>query len=229
MRIWTGIAAGMAIAALGAGVASAQSREETEQPAHEVVAFGEGIELRDYEPMIVAEVTVEGSRRRAAQRGFQRLAAYIFAQDRPGMDKPGNGAKAKQDEKIAMTSPVLQDQKIAMTSPVLRDTIETDAGQAWRTRFVMPAKYTMETLPDAPEDITLTTVPARRMAAIVFNGYGASDDLAMMEARLRDWMTEEGHEASGAPEYAFYDGPWVPPAYRRNEVMIPVELPAEDS
>ena len=53
---------------------------------------------------------------------------------------------------IAMTSPVLQDQKIAMTSPVLRDTVETEDGAAWRTRFVMPAKYTLETLPDAPAE-----------------------------------------------------------------------------
>ena len=80
----------------------------------------------------------------------------------------------------------------------------------------------METLPDAPADITLKEVPARRMAAIVFNGYGASEDLAMMEERLLVWMESEDYEAAGAPEYAFYDGPWVPPGSRRNEVMIPV-------
>lgn len=210
---WAWIAAGLGVIALAGGAAVAQNREQTEEPAHEVVAFGDAIELRDYQPMIVAEVTIAGDRRSAARRGFQRLAAYIFAQDRPG---------SKQDEKIAMTSPVLQDQKIAMTSPVLRDTVETDGGNAWRTRFVMPAQYTLETLPDAPSDITLTEVPARRMAAIVFNGYGAREDLAMMEERLRGWMKEQGHEASGAPEYAFYDGPWVPPGSRRNEVMIPV-------
>lgn len=210
------------------GEAKAQSRQSVEEPAHEVLAVDSGIELRDYAPMIVAEVVIVGDQRRMATgRGFQRLAAYIFAQDRPGA-----GRTQSESKKIAMTSPVLQDQtqKIAMTSPVMQDSMvvegAADSGptqnNAWRTRFVMPAEYTMATLPEPPADITLTEMPARRVAAIMFNGYGTSDDLEMMEARLRGWMEEKGHQASGPVEYAFYDGPWVRPQQRRNEVIIPV-------
>ncbi len=196
----------------------AQSRDSIEEPAHEIIARGEGFELRDYQPMIVAEVSIEGERRRATSAGFRRLAAYIFAQDRPLA-----GERQDQGEKIAMTSPVLQDQKIAMTAPVLQDSPADAASSVWRTRFVMPASYTMESLPTPPKDITLTEIPARRMAAVLFNGYGERDDLALMESMLRGWIKEQGYTVSGEVEYAFYDGPWVSGPFRRNEVMLPVE------
>ena len=222
MRILAWLAAGLGLAALGGVMAAAQYRERIEEPAHTVVAAGEGFELRDYEPMIVAEVTVEASQMRARRAGFQRLAAYIFAQDRPGVEK---------GEKIAMTSPVMQDQseKIAMTAPVMQDKVDADgadqtqsANGPWRTRFVMPSQYTLATLPEAPADITLTEIPGRRMAVVMFNGMGRPSDLESMETELRNWMKAQEYKASGAAEYAFYDGPWVPARFRRNEVMIPV-------
>ncbi|MEM7690202.1 MAG: heme-binding protein [Pseudomonadota bacterium] len=196
----------------------AQSRESDEEPEFTVVITEEAFELRDYEPMIVAEVTHKGNRRGASGRSFQRLAAYIFGQDRP------DGG-----EKIAMTSPVIQNrvdagaidqnEKIAMTSPVMHEETETDT---WRMRFVMPAKYTMETLPTAPDDITLTKVPARRVATVKFNGYGSPRDLAQMEEFLSEWIAKKGLTPKGDFEYAFYDAPMVPPQNRRNEVLIEV-------
>ena len=203
-------------AAISAALVPLQADDENEQPVYEAVAEEGPFQLRAYEPMLVAEVTHRGERGRALNAGFRRLAAYIFAQERPGRDE-GEG----QSEKIAMTSSVIVDEtaEIAMTSPVMQD---PGREGAWRTRFVMPRKYTLETLPEAAEDITLTEVPARRMASVRFAGYGSSRNLAVAEEALRDWMEEEGFEAAGAPEYAFYDSPMVPPRYRRNEVLIPV-------
>lgn len=209
-----GIGLGLAIgAATLAGVSYAQSRERSEEPSFRVVKSEEAFELRDYEPMIVAEVTHSGDRRRASGRSFQRLAAYIFGQDRP-----------EGGEAIAMTAPVIQDrvdqnEKIAMTAPVIQEETTTDT---WRMRFVMPAKYTMETLPTAPEDITLTMVPARRVATVKFNGYGSPRDLAQMEEFLTEWIVKQSLTPKGDFEYAFYDAPMVPASVRRNEVMIEV-------
>lgn len=223
---WTkrlGLGVGMALGAAAlASVTLAQSREVGEgggeEPAFTVVKSEDAFELRDYEPVIVAQVTHSGNRREASGRGFRRLAAYIFGQDRP------NGG-----EKIAMTSPVMQDRvdaakvdqdaKIAMTAPVLQEETGTDT---WRTRFVMPAKYTLETLPTAPDDITLTTMPARRVATVKFNGYGSARDLTQMEEFLTEWIAKEGLTPKGDFEYAFYDAPMVPGQYRRNEVLIEV-------
>jgi DNA gyrase inhibitor GyrI len=189
------IAAGLGLAAMGAAAVYAQYRN-TEQPDYALVRAEGDIELRDYPALVVAEVTSSGDRQRASGASFRRLAAYIFAQDRPA------GGEA-----IAMTSPVIQD--------------ETAPGQ-WRMRFVMPSKYTLETLPPAPADITLTQMPARRMAAVRFAGNGGARDLTLMEARLREWMAGERLSPAGEAEYAFYDAPMVPGPLRRNEVLIPV-------
>lgn len=210
LKRWLGI--GLGLIALGGAAAFAQYRD-IEVPSYEVVKSREAFELRDYKPMVVAQVTHKGSRREASSRSFRRLAAYIFGQDRP------NGG-----EKIAMTSPVLQDrvdqnEKIAMTSPVLQDETDTDT---WRMRFVMPAKFTMDTLPTPPADITLTQLPARRVAAVTFSGFGSPADLADMEALLTEWIAGEKLIPSGDFEYAFYDAPMVPGPMRRNEVMIEV-------
>jgi DNA gyrase inhibitor GyrI len=189
------IAAGAGLAAVGAIAAITQARQ-TEEPDYRLVRADGDFSVRDYPPLVVAEVSHAGTRERASGASFRRLAAYIFAQDRP-----------EGGERIAMTAPVLQD--------------ETRPGQ-WRMRFVMPSQYTLVTLPPAPDDIALTQVPARRMAAIRFAGNGEARDLALMEARLRDWMREAGLMPAGEAEYAFYNAPMVPGPLRRNEVLIPV-------
>lgn len=189
------IAAGAGLAAVGAVAAITHARQ-TEQPDYRVLRSDTDFELRDYPPLVVAEVRNSGSRERASGASFRRLAAYIFAQDRP------DGG-----EKIAMTAPVLQD--------------ETQPGE-WRMRFVMPSQYTLATLPTPPADIALAETPARRMAAVRFSGNGSARDLALMEARLRDWMMGAGLMPAGEPEFAFYNAPMVPGPLRRNEVLIPV-------
>ncbi len=197
MKAGRWIAAGLGLAAVGAAVVYAQYRN-TEEPDYALVRADGDFELRDYPALVVAEVTSTGDRQRASGPSFRRLAAYIFAQDRPA-----------GGEKIAMTAPVLQD--------------ETRPGE-WRMRFVMPAKYTLATLPPSPSDITLTQTPARRMAAVRFSGDGGQRDLALMEARLRDWMAGQGLNPSGEAEFAFYDAPMIPGPLRRNEVLIPVAV-----
>jgi len=195
MRLGRWIAAGLSLAVIGTAAVSAQFRQ-TEEPEFALILAQGVYELRDYPALVVAEVTSSGDRQRASGASFRRLAAYIFAQDRP-----------EGGESISMTAPVLQQ--------------ETGAG-IWRMRFVMPAKYTLETLPTAPSDISLTQVPARRMAAVRFSGTGRADDLALREAQLRKWLTGQGITTVSEAEYAFYDAPMVPGPLRRNEVLIEV-------
>ncbi len=195
MKAGRWIAAGIGIALAGAAAVYAQYRN-IEEPDFAIVKADGDFALRDYPALVVAEVTSSGDRQRASGASFRRLAAYIFAQDRP-----------QGGESIAMTAPVLQQ--------------ETSAG-TWQMRFVMPAKYTLETLPPAPADIALSKVPARRMAAVRFSGNGGAADLATHETRLRNWLAGQGIAPDGDAEYAFYDAPMVPSPLRRNEVLIPV-------
>lgn len=216
MAIGRWLAAGAGLAVIGGAVAYAQYRD-TEEPAFDVLLSDGKFELRQYAPMIVAEVTHTGERKRAQGASFRRLAAYIFAQDRPG-------AGPNADATIEMTAPVItsrarEDEKIAMTAPVLQQETALDE---WRTRFVMPAKFTLETLPTPPSDITLTEVPRRRVAAVRFSGNASDSDLIVMEAELSDWLEDQGFRPAGPFEYAFYDAPMVPGPLRRNEVLVEV-------
>jgi hypothetical protein len=136
----------------------------TEEPKYSILqSFGD-IEIRQYEPKIVAETVVYGERNKANSAAFSILAAYIFG---------GNTSVTK----IAMTAPVTQSQpseKIAMTAPVTQQetgqnlAMKTD-GNAWGVQFAMPSQYTLATLPRPKNSrITLREIPGNKVAAIRF-------------------------------------------------------------
>jgi effector-binding domain-containing protein len=182
--------------------------EGVEHARYSVASSAGEFEIRDYAPQIVAETSVSGSREAAAREGFRRIARYIFGANRPS-------------RKIEMTAPVEQQkgETIAMTAPV----IEERAGGSWTVRFVMPASYTLATLPQ-PDDssVRLATVPGRRMAAVRFSGLVDDADLETQKARLLDFVAKQGLAARGEPTYAFYDPPWTLPFDRRNEVLVEI-------
>lgn len=202
--MWWAIAG---IALLG-GALSGTIVSNVEQPRYQTIAAEKNIEIRDYAAMIVAEVELPGERDDAIQEGFRLIADYIF----------GNNSSAQQ---VAMTSPVTQQagEKIAMTAPV---TQQGDGG-SWRVRFVMPASYTMETLPKPNNTaVTLKEIPGGRRAVIRFSGLAGKESLARHTEQLSDFIRAKGLKAASTPTYAFYNPPWTLPFLRHNEVMVDV-------
>ena len=164
---------------------------------------------------LVAEVIRWGSRKQAVNEGFRSLASYIFAKER-------------DDEGIAMTAPVTQQQRetIAMTAPVTQMQMggqnDMAAGE-WNVRFIMPSKYTAETLPRPMQnDVRIAELPESITAAIRFSGHANDGSIATNEARLRTWIEANGLESAGPAIYAYYNDPWTPGPFRRNEVLIDV-------
>lgn len=192
---------------LGAGAVQA-----TEQPRYEVVDKVAAFEVRRYGPRLAAEVTVGGSAEGARNAGFRKLAAYIFG---------GNRTRAS----IAMTAPVVQSargssESIAMTAPVVQ---AGDSAGGWRIQFIMPARYTRETLPVPNDgDVRIVTLPSEDYAVMRFSGdrSGRAVDRRMDE--LKRTAAERGWRVTGEPAAWFYDPPWTPPFLRRNEVAVPV-------
>ena len=183
---------------------------KVEEPSYRTIIADGPIELRDYPPSIVAEVTRQGSRQAAVSAGFGPLASYIFAKERGG-------------DKIAMTAPVTQQREtIAMTAPVTQTAAES-GDSAWTVRFIMPAKYTLETLPKpANADVQIITVPEARRAAIRFSGYATDSSIAEQQALLLGWLLSRKLKPVGSPTYAYYNDPFTPGPLRRNEVMFEV-------
>lgn len=181
---------------------------DVETPDYEVLRKSGDIEIRVYNPMIVAEAAVEGERDEAINRGFRIIADYIF------------GNNLSSDE-VAMTAPVTQQssESISMTAPVTQQS----EGAFWNVRFVMPKNYTMETLPEPVNpEVVLIAVPAKRFAAIRFSGFANQDSLDRHTAQLREYIAEQNLASINTPQYAFYNAPWTLPFMRRNEVMIEI-------
>ena len=182
----------------------------TEEPKYSVVEKRSPFEIRSYGPMILAEVQVEGNLDEASGQGFRLIAAYIFGQN-------------QVNEKIAMTAPVSieektsQGAKIAMTAPV---GIEPKAGK-WTVSFVMPAEYTMESIPrPINPQVQLRQIPAVKKAVIGFTGFYNEKKVAEKTLELEQWMKVRNLQSSGVPNFARYNPPWTLPFMRRNEVMI---------
>lgn len=202
---WIMIAAVIAIVLIGA-VAAGPIMSNVETPNYVVVKAQGNIEIRRYDPMIIAEVQIDGPRKDAVGAGFRLLADYIF----------GNNL-VKQD--IAMTAPVQQQQsaKIAMTAPVQQQS----ADGRWQVSFVMPAAYTLETLPEPVNKlVTLKMVPATSFIVVRFTGMNSDGNVKKHEKQLMDYIKTNDIAVTGDPKYAFYNPPWTLPPMRRNEVMM---------
>ncbi len=184
----------------------------TTEPKFDLLEKSDNYELRQYHPMIIAEVLVDGDMEQASGKGFRLIADYIFG---------NNQSKSGQSTKIAMTAPVTlqpKSEKIAMTAPV---TMASEAGK-WRVNFVMPAEYTMDTLPTPNNSqVILRQISARKVAVLRFSGLVNAEKTTQRTKELLNWMTTKKLQASTTePELARYNPPWTLPFLRRNEIMI---------
>ena len=201
----------VAAAVIIIGVTDAMAIEEAK---YDVIIKDNRFEIRNYAPHVLAETIVEGSLEDAGSKAFNRLFRYISGENRSRV-------------KVDMTAPVSQKsagEKIKMTAPVGQQPVEGK----WAVSFMMPAAYTLETLPE-PEDpnITLRQVPARRMAAVRYSGFWSEVRYIRYKSELESWIKEKGFTIVGDPIWARYNPPFTPWFLRRNEILIPVDAGAE--
>ena len=194
-----------------------------DEPEYRVVERDEPIEIREYAPMVVAETRVDGSMERAGSRAFRTLFNYIDGENRArqeiAMTAPVTQAPGQE---IAMTAPVAQarSEKIAMTAPVSQ---RAEGGQ-WVVSFMMPADYTLDTLPEPLDSrVELRELPPYRAAVIRYSGFWSENNYREHLEALRTWLKNSDLEERGEPVWARYNAPFTPWFLRRNEILIPVE------
>ena len=187
----------------------------TERQGYDVLTRFPGFELRRHPAHLVAEVEVDSSFTDAGNRAFGLLVAFISGR---------NSTRGK----VAMTAPVLQEQastRIAMTSPVVQES----GGQPGRqvVAFVMPAEFTVDTLP-TPSDprIRVREIPTQLAAARNFTGRWSEPICQEQLAQLHNAVSQAGLEMNGQPRFARFDPPWTPWFLRHNEVVQPVSSDA---
>ena len=181
----------------------------TEEAPYIVLKSDDIFELREYPPQILAEIIVDGSVEDAGSKAFRPLFRYI------------SGANRSRG-KIAMTAPVSQEEKgekISMTAPVSQERVQGK----WAVSFMMPASYTLETLP-APDDpnIKLRQVPARRVAVVRYSGFWSEEKYLLNKDKLEKWINDSRFTVAGEAVWARYNPPFTPWFMRRNEILIPV-------
>ena len=181
----------------------------TEEAPYTVIKTDDIFELREYAPQLLAEIIVDGDLEDAGNKAFRPLFRYISGDN-------------KSRDKIAMTAPVSQEQKgekISMTAPVSQQSVQGK----WAVSFMMPASYTMKTLP-TPDDsnIKLRQIPARRMAAVRYSGFWSEEKYLLNKEKLEKWIKDNSFTVTGEPVWARYNPPFTLWFLRRNEILIPV-------
>ena len=201
--LWLGTLALMAMPAMG-----------IEEPAFKRIGQSGRVELRDYSTYLVAETRVQADFAEAGNLAFRPLFSYISGNNR-------------RQEKIEMTAPVSQStergagEKIDMTAPVTQ--LASSPG-SYVIGFVMPARYTRESIPQPlDERVSIRQIPSRSMAVLTCTGTWSEARYAGHEKELTAEIAKAGWRARGAIEFARYDPPFMPWFLRRNEVMVEVE------
>lgn len=181
-----------------------------EEPSYTVIEKKSDYEIRQYDAYIVAETEVTGSYSEALRDGFGIIADYIF----------GNNTTKTS---IAMTAPVLESssEKISMTVPV----INTLGSVEKRTvAFVLPSKYTLESLPQPNNSaVNLREVLGRKVAVRRFTWYATEARIEKQKLRLEEALRLDGRTVIDSPQVAQYNPPLSFPLTRRNEIIIEIE------
>ena len=177
---------------------------DVETPEYKILKTEGNIQLRRYNPMIIALVNVNGTRRDAIGKGFRLLADYIFG-DNIGQRTISDPAGTRESIKIAMTAPVQQQ--------------SVDSG--WQISFVMPSKYTTGTLPSPTNKlITIRTEDSRDFFAITFSGMNSDRNIEENRNIIMKYLEVNNISTSSKPIYAFYNPTWSLPFLSRNEILI---------
>ena len=202
---------GLGFFLFSAGCSVLGIRSGYEEAGYTLIDKRDGVEIREYEELLVVETKVDAAYKSAGNVAFRRLFKYIT----------GNNASRS---KIAMTTPVIADEQvgenIAMTTPVIG---EESAEGGWRYAFVLPSSFTMDTAP-IPNDpaVKIAVVPSRKVAVLRYAGTWKETAMRSKVATLEQWIEESEFEAVSEPRSAGYDPPWTIPPLRRNEVLIDI-------
>jgi len=198
-----------------------------EEPKYQVIMSDpqSAIEIRQYAPFLIAQVTAEGDMDEASSRGFRMIADYIFGNNRSNL--------STDSEKIAMTTPVTIapiSTKIEMTIPVTIEPTKSETNllnaRSWQVHFVMPSQYTLSSIPKPNNNaVLLREVPEKYFAVLKYSGFNTISNVQSKTDELLHWLQSHQLQIKGAPQLARYNPPWSLPMFRRNEIMIEIGKP----
>lgn len=182
---------------------------QVEQLKYTILDSSKEYEIRQLEDHLVAETEVKGGFESGTNSGFGIVAGYIFGGNKP-------------QEKIAMTTPVVTEEteKIAMTAPVVTEEAEEEFQKLY---FVLPSKYTLDTLPEPTDSrVKIKEVKGKKIAVLKFSGFMSDEKFEQKKEELKKYLERDGINY-GKISSAGYNPPWTPPFMNRLEVWAEIE------
>tara|TARA_B110000444_G_C18829512_1_gene592338 strand:- start:605 stop:1156 length:552 start_codon:yes stop_codon:yes gene_type:complete len=170
------------------------SAQSIESLGYSVVASDGDIEIRKYEPHLLASVRVAGNFEEAGSKAFRPLFKFITGEN-------------TSDAKIAMTAPVIQ----------------TSDANEWLISFVMPREYDLESLPvPASAVVEVSSQPEIVMAAMEYSGGWSKKRYLKHEALMKQALASGSYKSCGEPRWARHNDPFTPWFLRKNEILVPL-------
>ncbi|MGJ8643299.1 MAG: SOUL family heme-binding protein [Luteolibacter sp.] len=168
---------------------SALGASAIEKPDYETILQEGKFEIRKYEAIKVVSAPMDDMQER--NDSFRKLFKYISGEN-------------------------ANDQKIAMTAPVFMD----DKGENEGTMsFMIPAEIAEAGAPAPNEEgLEVTEVEGGTYAVLRFKGWKDEEKQAEATAKLAELVAAQNLKPIGEHFFAFYDAPWKPEMFRRNEV-----------
>jgi len=217
-QLFLTLAASLLTLRLGAGIAAWKVANNLEKPNYTVLKrlpisppSRGNIEIRKYEPYLIAETTVnESSMRKAGGVGFGKCAGYIFGKNAPRT----KGSAEVAGEKMAMTSPV-------------RSSGTASSGKT-KISFVIGSKYSLQSVPKPiDKSVQVKKVKEHYLAATSFSGPPPSDEKIKKEREaIVQTLEKEGIRVKDKEEtivYGYHDPVITPNFLRKNEVAVQVD------
>jgi hypothetical protein len=180
------------------------ARNAYESAEYTVVESTSSFELREYPDLMMA-TTGTRFESQGDDGSFMRLFRYISGEN-------------DDEQKVAMTTPVFMEPE---------SSINEGRGQMG---FVIPHDIPADDVPQPSADgVQIRKRAGGRFAVIRFTGRMDRQSVAKAEKKLRDWINVRKLSAHGGAESAGYDPPWTPGPFRRNEVLIRLQVMDETS
>jgi hypothetical protein len=186
---------------------------ELEIPSYTVLRQKGNLEIRQYEPHIVATATVKGDYDTASRDGFKILGAYIFGDNQARTEIPMTAP-------VSSSIPANTSENISMTAPV---GVTEESEGSWKISFTMPSNYNLDTLPKPTDPrVQFEERSSNKMAAAIFSGFTTEASLKNKEIQLVDWLREENLQYTEPVVIARYNAPFTLPWNRRNEILLQI-------
>ena len=155
------------------------------------------VEVRNYEPHLLASIDVGGSFKDAGNAAFRPLFRYI------------SGRNADEQE-------------IAMTAPVIQSASRKDDA-AWTVSFVMPASLLKTGAPrPKTERVEIVAKSEQLIAALPYNGSWRVGLFEDHKKELIQQVALSPYSICGEVMWARHNAPFTPWFLKKNEVLVPV-------